>query len=413
MMISRAQARLILPLLVLLLAGGIYQALMASKTERRQPELIEKIWRIDVIEARRQRLSPSVTLYGRIESPEQLQAAAPGGGVVAKVFVRDGDPVLEGQQLVTLDRRDFEAALLQAQADLRDLDNQISELEIRYQSDRQALQTERELLAFAAAEVERLDKLQQQNLSADTALNSARSELGRQRLSVMTRQLDVDSYPARRQILLARRDRARAELGRAQLAMQRSEILAPFDAIVSEVAIAAGDRVSLGQILISLFPIDSLEIRAHLPLNHLDAVQQALGRGQALEARLARRGDSRSFALLRLAGAAEATGIDAYFAVEPGMQMRPGELLPLELYLPPVDDVIPLPYQAIYGNSRIYRVVEERLQALDVTSIGQTRSADGQTLVLIRSGAIEAGDRIAITHLPNAVSGLKVETDEY
>jgi uncharacterized protein with FMN-binding domain len=83
----------------------------------------------------------------------------------------------------------------------------------------------------------------------------------------------------------------------------------------------------------------------------------------------------------------------------------------LSLKLPAESGVYAVPYQAIYGNSRIYVVVEERLQAIEVSSIGQTRDASGQVLVLIRSDAINPGDRISVTHLPNAVSGLKVKID--
>ena len=406
---QRAQLKIVLPILVLLLAGGIYQVLLASKTERQQPELVEKVWRIDVIEAQPESLSPSVTLYGKIESPELLKAAAPGSGVVEKVYVRNGARVSQGEPLIELDRRDFEASQLQAQADLADIESQIAELEIRHISDQAALETERELLALADAEVDRLDQLQQQNLSADTALNAARSELGRQRLAVLSRELEVNSYPAKLRMLRARGDRARAEMDRAQLAMQRSAIDAPFDAIVSGVEVSAGDRVSLGQILISLFPLDSLEIRAHLPVSHIDSVQQAIASDEVLQGRLARDGKAQHFPLLRLAGEAEATGIDVYFKIgDIERPMRPGELIPLDLKLPIVDDVYAVPWQAIYGNSRIYQVVDERLRAVDVTTVGQTRDQDGETRVLIRSGQISAGDQIAATHLPNAVAGLKV-----
>ena len=409
---ARTQAKFILPILVLLIAAAVYFSLVNSKTEREKPALSEKIWQIEVITAQRQALSPSITLYGRIESPEQLKAAAPGGGIIEKVFVRNGDSVKQGQQLVTMDRRDFAAALLKAEADLRDIDNQIVELKIRQQSNLASLSTERELLGLADAEVQRLVKLKKQNLSADTAINSARSELERRRLTVTSRELDVDSYPAKLQILLARRDHARAELDQARLAMARSEVSAPFDAIISKVEVAAGDRVSLGQMLISMFPINSLEIRAHLPINYIKSVQLAIAEGQKLDASVADRDDLGRFTVIRLAGEAEATGIDVYFAIGAvPAQLRPGELLPLRLKLPLESGVFAVPYQAIYGNSRIYRVAEGRLQAVDVSSIGQAKTANGQIRVLIRSDEIDSGDLIAVTHLPNAVSGLKVKVD--
>jgi multidrug efflux pump subunit AcrA (membrane-fusion protein) len=284
MITARSQAKFLLPILVLLIAAAIYFSLVNSKVEREKPALSEKVWQVEVITAQKQELSPSITLYGRIESPEQLKAAAPGGGIVEQVFVRNGASVKQGQALVTMDRRDFAASLLQAEADLRDLDNQIAELKVRHQSNLASLQTERELLVLANAEVERLTELKKQDLSADTAINAARSETARRQLAVTSRQLDVDSYPARLQILQARHDRGTALLDQARLAMDRSEVTAPFDGIISEVAVAAGDRVSLGQILVSLFPVDDLEIRAHLPINYIDSVRQAIANGRELYA---------------------------------------------------------------------------------------------------------------------------------
>jgi len=412
MITARSQAKFLLPILVLLIAAAIYFSLVNSKTEREKPALSEKIWQVEVITAQKQELSPSITLYGRIESPEQLKAAAPGGGIVEKVFVRNGASVKKGQPLVTMDRRDFAASLLQAEADLRDIDNQVAELKVRHQSNLASLDTERALVILANAEVKRLTELKKQNLSADTAINAVRSESARRQLAVTSRELDIDSYPSRLQILQARHDRGEAELDQARLAMARSEVVAPFDAIISEVAVAAGDRVSLGQILISLFPIDDLEIRAHLPINYLDSVRQAIANGQELYASVTNRKIPGRFQIRRLAGEAEATGIDVYFAIDAvAGQLRPGDLLPLSLELPAEKGVIGVPYQAIYGNSRVYRVVEDRLQAVDVASIGQARTADNQVLVLVRSDLIEPGDLIAVTHLPNAVSGLKVKID--
>jgi hypothetical protein len=117
--------------------------------------------------------------------------------------------------------------------------------------------------------------------------------------------------------------------------------------------------------------------------------------------------------MLRLAGQAEATGIDAYFSLDSATtQFRPGELLALNLELPAESNVFAVPYQAIYGNSRIYKVVGERLLAIEVVSIGQARTPGQSVQVLIRSEEINDGDLIAATHLPNAVSGLKVEYGE-
>jgi HlyD family secretion protein len=410
---ARSTAKLLLPVLVLLLAAAAYYSLVSGKTQRVRPVLAEKVWQVTAMTAKRQVLSPQLTLYGRIESPELLKSAAPGGGIIEGVFVRSGTAVKQGDPLVTMDRRDFNAALLQAEADLRDIDGQIAELEIRHRSNQSALQTERELAQFADAEVERLVELKKQNLSADTALNAARSELGRRQLQLTARQFDVDSYPTQLRILKARSDRNKAKLAETRLAMERSDLRAPFAAIVSEVAVAAGDRVSLGQMLVSLYPLDKLEIRAHLPTNYIESVQRAIAGNETLFASISNRRTTERFPMLRLAGEAEATGIDAYFSLDSSAtQFRPGELLALHLELPAENNVFAVPYHAIYGNSRIYKVEGDRLLAVEVVSIGQARTPDQSVQVLIRSEQINDGDLIATTHLPNAVSGLKVEYDE-
>jgi HlyD family secretion protein len=408
---NRTLIKIFLPIVILVIAGGIYSKLLSEKSNRVKPELKEKVWQLDTVKAVKQNLSPSITLYGRIESPELLKAAAPGNGIVASVKLRNGIRVKKGQQLMTMDRRDFDSALIQAKANLSDIDNQIEELRVKHQSNLAFLETERNLFKLASAEVERQLKLQKQNLSTEAALNDARSTQGTQQLAVLSRELEVNSYASQLQILKARRERDKALYDEANLAMERTDIRAPFDAIISEVSASTGDRVMEGQTLVSLYPVNSLEIRAHLPAIYLDSILQAKVMNRALFARVTNRETLGKFELIRVAGEAEASGIDVYFQANTSPeQLRPGELLPLSLTLPAENKVIAIPYQAIYGNSRIYLNIGNRLEAVEVATVGQYLSESGETKLLIRSNKIQQGDEIIVTHLPNAVTGLKIQT---
>ena len=116
-------------------------------------------------------------------------------------------------------------------------------------------------------------------------------------------------------------------------------------------------------------------------------------------------------ALKRLAGEASPSGIDAYFEGSTETQLlHPGTLLTLSFALPVQGEVIAVPYQSIYGNSRLYLLSDNRLQGIDVESVGQYLDATGESFMLIRSSQINQGDRIVVTHLPNAVTGLKVRS---
>ncbi|MFT5599004.1 MAG: HlyD family secretion protein [Gammaproteobacteria bacterium] len=410
---SRSILKFILPILVIAISLGLFQVLKASKPERDKPELKEKVWQVDVVLASKKSISPELTLYGRVESPELLHAAAPAGGVVSQVRVQNGSRVKQGDILVQMDSRDFELVLVQARSDLASIKNQISELKIRHRSNQAALKTERQLLALADTNVQRMLKLKQQNLGTDSALNDARSALGRQQLSVISRELEVDSFEIKKNNLETDRDRQVARLNDAQLMIERSEAVAPFDAIVSKTPVSIGDRVSTGQTLVSLYPVDGLEIRAHVPARYVNSIQQASAKGKQHHALVSTPTGVLQLKLIRLAGEAQASGIDAYFrSGDASYDFRPGSLLSLNFGLPEQSDVIAVPYQAIYGNSRIYLLKEDRLEAVNVESVGQYLKPDGSAALIIRSAKVNENDQIVVTHLPNAVDGLKVSLFE-
>jgi HlyD family secretion protein len=411
----RAVTKVLLPIFILAVSVGVYQYQVANKPEKVKPVIKEKTWLVDTLIATRQTLKPEITLYGSVESPDLLNSAAPGNAVVKATLVRSGDRVKKGQRLVNLDSRDFSTELIEAQTQLDDLDHQIKTLEVRYQSNRQILQTERELLEFAEAEVRRMTKLKTQNLGTDSILNTAKTNLGKQRLAVLARQFEVDNYPLVLDQLKTAKVRLNARRRDAQLKIERSIVKAPFDAIVRDVGVSAGDRVNNGQTLLTMIPFGSLEVRAHIPARYQSTIQHALANKVAITARKSEELNSLPLQLTRLAGQAKPTGIDGYFKIandssETG-SLTIGELVTLKVEMPATSDVFQLPFQALYGNSRIYRLIDERLEGLNIETIGQKQDSSGNHYLLVRSEALNEGDLIVTTHLPNAVTGLKVKTE--
>jgi hypothetical protein len=138
-------------------------------------------------------------------------------------------------------------------------------------------------------------------------------------------------------------------------------------------------------------------------------MQGALNQGQRLDAHAELSGHSIRLRLDRLAGEADPSGIDGFFRVIGGAdRLRLGNLLKLNLQRPVQADLVPIPFQSIYGNNRIYLLRQERMHGIEVETVGQYLPADAAPALLIRSPEIRAGDRIIRTHLPHAVSGLKV-----
>ena len=403
---SRSLLRLLLPVLILGIAASAFAYMKMTRSERSKPVAREKVWQVEVMQAMPQSLSPTLTLYGSVETRELVRAAAPAAGRIAEVWVKPGQRVSKGERLVRMDQRDFNATLLQARGDVADIEAQLAELELRQVANRKSVAEEQNLLELARKEVKRLESLKSRNLTSDSALSNAREALGRQELALIAKQLEVDRYATTRKQLKARLSRANARLTESELAIERSEVIAAFDGVIAEAPVSAGEQVRVSDVLVSLYPLNSLEIRARIPAGYQAEIQAALDRGEALKAVT----DTVPLMLKRLAGQADPSGIDGYFGLDIAQHsLRIGNLVRMELSRPEQHDVIAVPFRAIYGNSRIFLLREGRMHAVEVETVGQSGDSQGKAALLIRNDDIQAGDQIIITHLPNAVEGLKVK----
>ncbi len=398
----------LLPVLILALGIGGFVALKATRPQPPTAPPQEPYWRVSAVAAEPAVASPVLALNGRVESPDQTKAAAPGVGRVLQVRVREGQRVARGQALLELDPRDFQPKVEQARGAVQELEAAIRGENLRYQADLDQLAHEKQLLDAAAADVGRFEELQKQNFYSQSAVDQSRSNLARQRISLRSRELAIADHEARLLQLQARLVQARATLEQAELAALRARVTAPFDGLVSQVAVAEGDQVNTGQTLLSLYPVAGLEVRAKLPAPRQDEFLAALAAGRPLPARASVGGQSLRFRLARAAAAADTRGLDAFFVLEGGgPPLRVGELVSLEVEQTPADNVVPVPYAALFGGRQLYRIEAGRLKALDVEVLGE---AGGQPpRLLVRSPALKRGDLLLATHLPNAVTGLKVE----
>jgi hypothetical protein len=101
--------------------------------------------------------------------------------------------------------------------------------------------------------------------------------------------------------------------------------------------------------------------------------------------------------------------VDGFFRIiQGGAWIELGRTLELVLALTPESAVVALPFEAQYGNNRIFRLQEGRMAGLERERLGEMRSVAGDVQVLVRSPELRSGDRVAVTQLPNATDGLKV-----
>lgn len=402
-------------LALLLLAGAVMLVigLIATKPGAKAKPPRERVWSVDTIIASPGPQRPSLRLYGRVESPRSAVLSAAMTADVLQVPVREGQEVRAGQPLIILDPRERKLELAQRQADFAQLEAMIDSEKTRYQSDQRALTQEQTLLKLSRQALERATTLKKRKLGSDFELDQTRQSLARQQLALNTRQQAIDDHPARLAQLQARLARAQALRDLAALELERSTLTAPFDGRLAEVMVSPGARVRPGESLIQVYDTANLEIRAQIPISQVPTVRRALQQQGYLEGSTQVDGSPLRLRLQRLAGRVDPGhgGVEALFSLDQGeIAPRLGRFIDLSLQLPEVRDSVAVPGSAIYGTHRVYKVIDARLQPINVTRVG-SRDRDGEPLFLIRSPELHAGDRILTTQLANAIEGLKVKPE--
>jgi RND family efflux transporter MFP subunit len=364
--------RILAGIIVLAAIGG-YALLMATRAPPAPVQPAEQAWRVTVEPLRYGEFAPSLLVYGQLESPASADLSANISADVEAVAVLEGDSVRKGQLLVRLDAADPE---------------------IRVRGDEAALRHERELLALAKKDLERNEQLFKDGLASAANVDAARQTVEQRALAVAARE---------------------QSLAAARLTLERTRVQAPFAGRVTRVAVAAGDRVQTGQLLVSLYDPSRLELRAPLPQPLLPRIQAALSARGTLPASAAQDGASVSGQLVRLSAAARSGSgnVDGFFRFAQGHpDWEPGRSLAITLTLPPVAEVAAIPYEALYGRNRIYLVEGGRMKGITVETVGEYREPGGKPRLLVRGPGLSGGLPLIITQVPRAVDGLKVITAE-
>ena len=406
----RKLLKILLPLLILSVGFGAFKYLKETRPEQEPAAAQERVWRVEVEPVEPTSLAPEMSLYGRVETPDLLKVAASAQARVAEVSVRDGDRVTAGQLLVRLDERDFLPSIHQAQAAVAELQAQVLSEKNRFESDRGSLEQEQALLAIANDGVERAQRLTKQRVGSETDLDRAEETLARQALAVSSKQLSIDDHPARLQALEAKHESARARLADIERDFERAVVEAPFDGLVAGVEVTAGDQVKKDAVLLRLYALGGLEVRARIPAPYQAEMQAALTAGTALTASADVGGAQIPLRLDRVAGEARPSGVDGLFAVEADQDLlRMGQMISLRLARPQRADAVAVPFEAVYGGNRIYKLIDGRMRGVEVESLGGMDDGNGGERLLVRSAELTAGDQVVVTHMPNAIDGLRVE----
>ena len=404
--------RVVYPLVIILLAIAAFIGLKQSRPEKVVIEKPEKIWRVNTVTVNIQQMAPEITLYGRVETPRNSVLKSALVADVLSIEVLEGSAVTAGQLLMTLDDTDMQLLVAQRQADLAEIEALMASENQRFKRDQSLLEQQTALLQLAENAVNRSKKLEQSRLASQATLDDAQADKQRQLVALKGLKFDIAEHPARVAKLQAQIKRAQALLKQAEVDLERTKITAPFSGRISKLNVSIGDRVRAGDTLISLYDLDNLEVRAQIPGRYLNQVLNMMNHSETLKARAALDQQQLTFKLERLSGEVkvDSGGIDGLFSISGNQYaIALGTFIELKLKLAQQDDVVALPFNALYGLDHVYRIKEGYLQAVSIEMVGESTNDKGQKQLLLRSQDLQQGDQVVSTQLPNAITGLRVE----
>ena len=403
--------RWLLPIAILAAGVGGYMALANSKSTAVPVEIREKTWIVATETITVVDQSPIVTLYGSVESAEIAELSAALTADVAQVNALEGQAISKGEIVLRLDDRDAVLILRQREAEEIELQARLDTENLKHANNQAALRREQQLLELSRTAVSRAKELVASSVGSQSQLDAAKQDEARQILALENR----ESLILQHQSIVAQYDaqlaRATALTEQARLNVSRSLVQAPFSGRVSEILVAAGDRVSPGVPLVKLINSSKLEIRAQVPTTQLPHFHHSLESGQLLKAKATVDGRSVDVTLNRLSSVVDSGtgGVDALFRVSAQSGwLALGRIIELVVQLPLETDVVLVPFEAVYGRERVYTLVEDRMRKVDIEPVGKVRLATGEQRALVRSTRLTTGDTLIVTQLPNAVDGLKV-----
>ena len=284
-----------------------------------------------------------------------------GGRVVSiSSALRVGGKFAAGEELLVIDRRDFELARDQARADISSAQSSLM--------------------------------LQQAESDAAQA-NYALLHPGETVPSLVARGPQIAQ--ARAQLAAAQ---ARAEI--AALDLERTVFSLPFDGRITQSTAEIGQVLSRGQPFGQAFALDAVEVVVPIPPDDLKRLEGAAGRKSTVRDQY-RRLDA---VVERVSAELDPrTRFATLYLTFTDDSLQPGTFVDVEIEGPQLADTFLLPEAAEQVNGSVWVVNGDVLQAVTPTTLGRT--AQGWIVA-----AFDAADGVALGAVPGARPGLVVQT---
>ncbi len=382
--------RVIIPIGILVGCVLFAMLLVRNPTvvEEAAPEVVAVSVRVAQVQ------SESIQLFvesqGKVQASQMASVSAPVAGPVEWISpsMEAGGFVVEGETLLRLDKSDFETARARSEASLQQAQAEAS---------------------FASNEYARLRELAEKRLASDSQLQESK------------RSAEVNA---------ARLADAEASYRQAELDLERTNIKAPFDAVIQSRDVELGQYVNRAQSIAVLYGAAEVEVRIPLAIRQLGFLDVPLGMRGELSGAMSPDvtltgnygGEEYNWhgKLVRTEAAIDANSNTVQTIIKVAQPTRTAPVskggrsaeipMPIGLYVKAtiagkrVDDLIALPRTVIRNNNQVLVVdSENKMYYRDVEIY---RLEENRVLI---SGGLLPGEFICTSPIQAVVNGMSVQ----
>lgn len=254
-----------------------------------------------------------------------------------------------------------------------------------------------------------LQKEEQEALLARAEISARQldSQLRRQRElkgSSLVSEFELEQTEANRDLAHSDVAIARARIRQIEDQIRRSIARAPFAGMVIERLRREGEDVARGEVLARLTDVDTIEVRAFVPLKHLPRT----GIGDAIAVFTSERGYEGRIRALVPTGDVRSQTFTAHIDLPVGAaaEWTVGQLVSVAVPIRTPEAVLTVPRDALVlrqSGSYVYRISDENLAERVDVHVGDS---EGELVAV--NGALREGDRIAIRGAENLSDGASV-----
>lgn len=411
--LTRGFFQVLLPILVIAGALATRQYLVATKPEAPVRKAQPTVYAINTVPVTFGNVQPELKLFGTTVAGRQVEirSLVAGQVVTTSDSLRDGGRVEAGDAILTIDPFNFKSDLQDNKAQTAEAAARIKEFEASLEVERGNMKYARQQAKLAETDLNRAKPLSRRGTVTERTVDDRRLVVIQRNQTVTQMENNIRVWEAR--IAQQKAVMARLETSRQRAAQRLAEtnLVAPFNAYVSDVGAQVGRMLSVNDRVATLIDRDWIEVAFTVTDRQFGRLAAGASgiEGRKVEVRWNVGSEPLVYsARIDRIGASvssQAGGVQLFARIDKpatGVGLRPGAFVEVRVPDTRFSDVASLPSSAIFNGDTIFVVSDGKLASRKVRVVS-TAGAD----VLVR-GAIKAGDQVMTTRLSLPGDGVRV-----